>query len=303
MKHTLMIAFLFQNVLRGSLTDFFVVAQEPDLESSLRKLQDLFSSQDPGSCLTSDALKNWIERAQSQYFEDCKSQIGWICPLDPEFPSGLMLIGEPCFLLRYLGHLDWQKKTALAVVGTREPHRSSMQWMEENLVGLIKKKDLVLVSGGARGVDQMAHKISLRAQQPTVCFIPSGLRRIYPQSLQDLVGPILSQGGVLFSEYSSSQEMRKFHFLQRNRLIAGLGIATLLVQAGRRSGTLLTARASLDHGKPIFVVPSHPLDVKSHGGLDLLMDGASMVRDEKDLDLLIDSEVIGSTRDSDYLWC
>jgi DNA processing protein len=206
-------------------------------------------------------------------------------------------------LLRYLGSLDWQKKTALAVVGTREPHRISLQWMEENLAGVVKSKDLVLVSGGARGIDQMAHKISLRAQQPTVCFVPSGLRRLYPQSLQDLVGPILSQGGVLFSEYSSSQEMRKFHFLQRNRLIAGLGIATLLIQAGRRSGTLLTARSSLDHGKPVFVVPSHPLDVKSHGGLDLLMDGASLVRDEKDLSLLIDSEVTGYTRDSGYSWC
>lgn len=298
-----MIAFLFQNVLKASLTDFFLVAQEPDLESSLQKLHDLFCGQSSASNLNLDELKKWLEKAELEFLEDRNHQIGWVCPLDPEFPQGLLRIGDSCFLLRYLGNLDWQKKTALAVVGTREPHRISLQWMEENLMSVVKSKDLVLVSGGARGIDQMAHKISLRAQRPTVCFVPSGLRRLYPQSLQDLVGPILSQGGVLFSEYSSTQEMRKFHFLQRNRLIAGLGIATLLIQAGRRSGTLLTARSSLDHGKPVFVVPSHPLDVKSHGGLDLLMDGASIVRDEKDLNLLIDSEVTGYTTDSGHSWC
>lgn len=303
MKHTHLIAYIFQKSLRSNLTDFFLVAQEPSLEAALQKLQDLFLFNLSGSGLSSAQLQACLEEAQKAFEQDQRLGIAWLCPMDQEFPGGLLRLNEPPFLLRYWGRLDWMSKIPLAVVGTREPHRVSIQWMEENIAPLVQQKELVLVSGGARGVDQVAHKIALRAGKPTVCFVPSGLSRIYPQSLEDLIEPILCAGGAVISEYASDQEMRKFHFIQRNRLIAGLGISTLLVQAGRRSGTLLTAKASLEHGKPVFVVPSHPLDVKSQGGLDLLIDGASMVRDEKDLELLIDSELVGYTRDSGRTWC
>lgn len=211
----------------------------------------------------------------------------------PDYPSDLIHLAEPAFLLRLKGTPVWRRSHGFAVVGSREPSALSLQWMEEHLSSAIESLDLFTVSGGARGVDQKLHSLSLRKEAPTVAVIPSGLDKIYPDSLTYWLSMILEKGGAILSEYSHHVEMRKHHFLARNRLIAGLGVATLVIEARKRSGTLITARQAMEQGKPVLVLPSHPLDIKSRGGLDLICEGATPVRDAEDLCVFIQSEFVG----------
>jgi DNA processing protein len=207
------------------------------------------------------------------------------------FPHYLLELEALPFLLHVEGAPIWMGLPGIAVVGSREPSRESLQWMDEHLGQFLKETPCFTVSGGARGVDQAAHRISLRHKTPTVAFVPSGLNRLYPESLAELREQILADGGALVSEFDLDQPMAKHHFAQRNRLIAGLGELTLVIEARKRSGTLLTARETIEQGKALLVLPTHPLDHGGRGSLDLLFEGATPVRDADDLKLYFESEL------------
>jgi DNA processing protein len=142
-------------------------------------------------------------------------------------------------------------------------------------------------------VDQKAHLLSLRTGRPTVVFIPAGLEKIYPTSLQEWIPEILSMGGALLSEYENRQPMQKHFFAQRNRLISALGKATLVIEARRHSGTLLTAKEAIEQSRPLWVLPGHPMDFHCQGSLELLIEGATPVTSATDLSDLFNSEVQG----------
>lgn len=205
------------------------------------------------------------------------------------YPENCYTMEDPPWILSYVGTPCW-RLPSLAIVGSREPSVESVQWMEKELLALCISERPVIVSGGARGVDQKAHAIALRNFLPTVIVLPSGLGQIYPASLESWVESVVSSGGCFLSEYSLNQRMHKHLFHHRNRLIAALGDGTLLVEARRRSGTLITARHTVQLGKPVWVVPGHPLDPHFLGSLDLLSEGAQLVRDAEDLKLFLRSE-------------
>jgi len=214
-----------------------------------------------------------------------------VYPGHPQYPLAFLKMGDPPFLLYIRGTPVWLHRAGLAVVGSREPSQQSVDWLELYLADFLRmNSQAMIVSGGARGIDQQAHRISLRAGAPTVVFLPSGYHQLYPPGLKDLVPYVLSGGGAVISEYEDQTEMRKHFFNQRNRLISALGVASLIVEAGRKSGTLLTARQSLEQGKPVWVVPGHPSDRGMQGSLDLLIDGATPLRDAEDLHILFASE-------------
>ncbi|MEN0058951.1 MAG: DNA-processing protein DprA, partial [Bdellovibrio sp.] len=187
---------------------------------------------------------------------------------------------------------------ALSVVGSREPCYDSLQWMEKELSAFCEEKKPLIVSGGARGVDQKSHGVALRKKHPTVVVLPSGLENMYPGTLLEWVKPVLDSGGCFLSEYAFTQRMHKYLFHHRNRLIAALGEATLLVEARRRSGTLMTANQAVQMGRPVWVVPGHPHDVHFSGSLDLLSEGALMVRDAQDLSMYFGVENILKNADA-----
>ena len=206
------------------------------------------------------------------------------------YPREFFEIEFPPLFLVLRGSPIWLGLPALSVVGSREPSRLSLEWMDEHLSQFCRKQKSFIVSGGARGVDQKAHAIALRAGLPTLAFLPSGLDAVYPQNFNDYIGPILSGGGAILSEYENSCEMKKYYFAQRNRMIAGLGRATLVVEARRRSGTYLTARQTVEQSKPLWVMPGHPQDSGFLGSLDLLSEGATLIRDALDMNMLFASE-------------
>lgn len=242
-------------------------------------------------------------RRQHEAFEEHWEQlvrlkfagIQFVCYGEPLYPSGCYLMEDPPLLLSYLGSPAWSGERTIAVVGSREPSAESLQWMESQFSLFCETQRPCVVSGGARGVDQKAHGLSLRKFCPTIVVLPSGLGSMYPSSLQEWIEPIRAQGGCFISEYAYDQRMHKHLFHHRNRLIAALGRGTLLIEAKRRSGTLITASQSIQLGKPVWVVPGHPLDPHFTGSLDLLSEGAQLVRDAEDMNMFFSSELITET--------
>lgn len=209
----------------------------------------------------------------------------------PLYPQKCYMMEDPPLVLSYLGQPVWLNEGSLAVVGSREPSSDSLKWIEKELSLFCESEKPLIVSGGARGIDQKAHGVALRKGCPTLVVLPSGLGEIYPDSLRSWVNPILQAGGGLISEYDYSQKMHKYLFHHRNRLIAALGNASLLVEAKRKSGTLITANQAAQLGRTVLVVPGHPFDPHFAGCLDLLCEGATIVRDAQDLSTYFKAEI------------
>lgn len=213
-----------------------------------------------------------------------KEKISVICFGESEYPISLYCLEDPPLVLYYKGCLACLSFPSLAVVGSREPQDKSLNWMEDTLLSSLQKNPITVVSGGARGVDQKAHSLSLRTSSPTAVVVPSGLSAIYPSTLNEWIDEIIKNQGCVISEYEPNQVMHKYLFHQRNRLIAALSTRVIIVEGKKKSGTLLTAHLALNLGKEIAVVPAHPLESAYSGNLALLQDGAYPLTDSQQLD-------------------
>lgn len=217
---------------------------------------------------------------------------GLMLPTHRHFPTRLIEISDPPRGLFLWGEVLRLSEVSLAVVGSREPTESALSWLESELGEFLRMNPEVnVVSGGARGVDSCAHRSALRKGRPTLVFVPAGFQKMYPASLADWAPAIIKAGGLFISEYAPDTIMRKSYFGERNRLISALSTAVLIVEARRRSGTLLTAKAAADQGRSVFVVPGAPYDPQSAGSLDLIGEGATMVRDAQELSVFFQAEI------------
>lgn len=225
-----------------------------------------------------------------QFAKDLEAGVQILFPGHSFYPSQYLNLDQAPLFLQFVGSPIWLTQKGLAIVGSREPRPISLAWMENELMQFLKPNQMYTVSGGARGVDQHVHRLSLRSQVPTVALLPSGLGNIYPSSFQSFIEPIVSTGGAVVTEYFASARMQKHHFLERNRLITGLALCCLVVEASKRSGSLLSARHCIEQNKPVLVIPSHPTDICFAGGLSLLSEGATLIRDALDIRIIFESE-------------
>jgi DNA processing protein len=212
-----------------------------------------------------------------------KNKVSIIYPGHERYPEEFETLPQPPQFLTVLGTLDCLNGIGLSVVGARDHSVNALKWMEEHFLIALRHQNLFTISGGARGVDQIAHRLSLRAQRPTIAFLPSGLGNMYPADFPHWSEAIISGGGAVISEYPPMTMMEKSNFHRRNRMIAALGRGLFVVEAGRKSGSLITARFALELGKPICVLPASALEPRALGTLDLLFDGATPIRDAADL--------------------
>lgn len=219
-----------------------------------------------------------------------KSQIP-VCYGEALYPRAFYNMPDPPLKFSYTGASPWVLESCLSVIGSRNMTYQSEQWIDGPLREFCVQRRPVIVSGGARGVDQKAHQLALRLGLPTVVVLPAGLDKFYPSSLDAWKENILATGGCFLSEYLPNLEMRKFLFRHRNRLIAALGHSTLIVQAQAKSGTCLTAHLALEMGRPVWVVPGSAMESAYGGNLDLLRLGGAMVVDAQDLNLYFDVEM------------
>lgn len=201
---------------------------------------------------------------------------------EANYPVEFTQLVDPPIVFSFLGEPIWVREK-IAIVGSRQPSQKTLWWLRKELGSVLSQYGLVSVSGGAIGVDQLAHQASIDLKMPTIAVLPSGIGNLYPKSFQSMSQNILKHGGCLISEFSDDLAVRKHHFSYRNRLIASLGKVSVVVEAREKSGTLITAHRALEMGKDIFVVPGHPLDDSFRGSLQLLKLGAHLMTDSDDL--------------------
>lgn len=227
--------------------------------------------------------KGEFKSAQDYISNLDKLQINYTFPGDISYPVEFLKMNEPPLFFEYQGPPLWKKNSFLSVIGSRKIHSLSERWIKNHLNQFTDQKIAGIVSGGAMGVDQLAHLIAIKNNCPTVFVLPSGLLNLYPKSLVDFKFLSERQNVCFISEFENQQNINKSHFYFRNRLIAALGRATLVVQSSLKSGSLLTVHHCLEIGKPVLTIPTHPEILGFEGNLKLIFEGAVMVRDFEDL--------------------
>jgi DNA processing protein len=198
---------------------------------------------------------------------------------EPEYPPRLRMIDDPPPLVAVRGNLAALGAPMVAIVGSRNASAAGVKFAER-LAGELAAAEFVIVSGLARGIDAAAHRASLRSA--TVAVLAGGHDRVYPAEHADLLEAILEHGAVL-TEMPLGWEPRARDFPRRNRLISGLALGVVIVEAARRSGSLITARLALEQGREVFAVPGSPLDPRAEGTNGLLKQGATLVTEVADV--------------------
>jgi len=241
-----------------------------------------------------DAASVWASRhsdweTKAQRLQDEQSRIESYCIgiESPDFPERLRHQYMPPAMLFCQGasKLLCEEKL-VAVVGARHPTRLGTLWVRREIPKLCDQ-GVVTVSGGARGIDSEVHESSLVANGRTVVFLPGGLDAPYPQSNLDLFSKILERGGLLVTEFPPRTVVRRHCFHRRNRLIAGVSKLVVVVEAGIRSGTMMTANKATSENIDIAVLPGPPGLPTYDGSLQLIWEGAKIVRDSKDIEELL----------------
>jgi DNA processing protein len=198
---------------------------------------------------------------------------------DADYPAALAQIADAPPVLWAQGRMSLLSRPVLALVGTRNASALGTR-MARRLAADLGAAGLVVVSGLARGVDALAHRAAL--ETGTVAVMAGGLDVVYPAENADLARNIAKRGLVL-SEMPFGLHPQARHFPRRNRIVAGLSRAVVVIEAAARSGSLITARLALDQGREVMAVPGHPLDSRASGSNILIRDGATLVRSAEDV--------------------
>lgn len=200
---------------------------------------------------------------------------------DSEYPKNLKTIHDPPEILYVNGSLLEQDNIAVAVVGSR---RASMYGLEtgERLGYELAARGVTVVSGMARGIDAAAHKGALKAKGRTIAVMGSGHDTIYPPENEKLYHEIAKAGSVL-TEYEDDIPPLPANFPRRNRIISGLSLGVVVVEAARNSGALITAGVAAEQGREVFAVPGKVSSLTSAGTNDLIKDGARLVQSVDDI--------------------
>jgi DNA processing protein len=199
----------------------------------------------------------------------------------PDYPELLSHLTDPPHLLYYRGALDKRDGKAVAVVGSRHCTAYGKRAAEHLAAGLVRA-GYTVVSGLARGIDGVAHRAALQAGGRTVAVLAGGLSRIYPPEHAGLAKEI-EAAGALISEASMDMDPLPGTFHARNRLISGLALAVVVVEANEKSGALITVRHAADQGRTVCAVPG-PIDSPASAGTNyLIREGAVLVRDVEDI--------------------
>ncbi len=201
-----------------------------------------------------------------------------------KFPSALLEIPQPPENLWIIGELPGEDLICLCVVGSRKFTSYGKEACEKIITGL-KGYPIVVVSGFAMGIDTIAHKKAMQAGLKTIVFPGSGLsaEAMYPKTNVRLINEVVENGGCLISEFEPDFKATQWSFPMRNRLMAGISKATLIIEAEERSGTLITARLTTEYNRDLLVVPGSIFSSNSKGTNRLLRQGATPVTCAEDV--------------------
>ncbi|MFE6073216.1 DNA-processing protein DprA [Paenibacillus sp. NPDC057886] len=252
------------------LTDLLHYKEGDWIAAGLRK--------DQATRLTKQFNVDWIEQRQESIY---KQGIEVVTYLDHDYPILMKETVQAPWVMYGRGDLNLLHTPSIAMVGTRMPTVYGRK-IGEKLAEQLCKAGLTIVSGLARGIDSVCHDAALRANGKTIAVFGTGIDNIYPPENTSLAERI-AETGLLLSEYPPGTRARQGLFPERNRIIAGLTLGTLVVEADIRSGSLITADAALEAGRDVFAVPGPITSPKSRGSHNLIRQGAKLVTCATDL--------------------
>ena len=258
-----------------------LIAKWPDLSQlfnrTVKELSSLKVPEKIAQAIASFDL-NQIEADLRWEENDNHHMLTWC---DPRYPTLLKEIPDPPIVLYAIGDLSCFKQPTVAMVGTRKPsvtgRETARKWSFE-----LAAKGLTIVSGLALGVDAQAHQGCLDATGRTIAVMGTGIDCIYPRSHRNLA-QLISQNGLLLSEFPLKSPPIAGHFPRRNRIISGLSLLTLVVEAATKSGSLITAQCALDQNRDVLAIPGSIHNPNARGCHYLLQQGAKLVTSSEDV--------------------
>ena len=260
-----------------------VVEHFGDIDRVFRaSLTELEAAGLPAVSAQSIALGKSYELAEDEFARTAEAGATIVAIGDPEYPPRLMEIYDPPLALRVRGDASVLSKPGIAVVGTRHPTPYGLG-MAERLSCDLAARGLIILSGLARGVDTAAHRGTVNARAKTVAVFGTGVDEIYPRANKKLAEQILEFGGALISEFPTGTFPAPQNFPIRNRIISGLSVGVLVVEAGEYSGTRITARCALEQCREVFAVPGNVTNRLAWGPNTLIKQGAKLVATWEDV--------------------
>lgn len=225
---------------------------------------------------------NTFERAEKELVFIERHEIKPLFYLDKEFPSRLKNCSDAPVMLYYKGTADLNHHRLIAIVGTRNASDYGKQ-MTEKITEELKAYDVIVVSGLAYGIDIAAHKAAIKNEMPTIGVLGHGLDRIYPAIHKPVAETMMEQGGLL-TEFMTGTKPDKENFPQRNRIVAGMCDAALVIEAAKSGGALITAEIANSYNRDVFAVPGRTNDTYSAGcNYFIKMNKAALVESAVDI--------------------
>ena len=260
------------------LVEFFGDAKRV-MQASLTELE---ATGMPAVSAQSIATGKSLELAHQEVMKASESGAQVIALDAPEYPGRLKEIYDPPIVLFVRGSVEILSQPGIAVVGTRHPTPYGIG-MSERLSIDLAAHGLVIISGMARGVDTAAHRGAIAAKGKTVAVFGTGIDVMYPKENTRLADQILALGGAIISEFPLGTFAAPQNFPIRNRIISGMALGVLVVEAAEYSGTRITARCALEQGRDVYAVPGNVMNKNSWGPNTLIKQGAKLVATWEDV--------------------
>lgn len=245
--------------------------------------EELLKIEGIGEETTKQILKEEYRKGLEKYEIYMKqNNIELIHIYDKYYPEKLKTIYDKPIVLYIKGNKSILNEFSLAIIGCRDQTKYG-EIVAKNISYEISKNNIVTISGLARGIDSIAHKETLKAKGKTIAVIGSGVDNIYPEENKELAKEIIKNGGTIISEYVVGTKAQKMNFPARNRIISGMSNGVVVIEAKKKSGTMITVDFALEQGKEVFAVPGNILSKNSEGTNELIKQGAKLVTNVEDI--------------------
>lgn len=273
-----------------SAQDLISMGLKSDLAYIWQQSRDTSETLNPFVLVSWQKIQTWCQQS------DC----GVLMPDDEYYPNALAALRDGPIFLFYRGNPKLLNEPSIAIVGSRNPTHYGRE-QAFTIAQQLVTSDWHVISGLAIGIDGEAHKGALTnstgiGRGKTIAVLGSGLEEIYPKRHQALADHIVAGGGVLLSEHLPDIKALAQHFPRRNRIVSGMSLGTLVIEAAYKSGSLITARLAAEQGREVFALPGAVTNPLSRGCHQLIKEGANLIENATDIINLINSDLAIETR-------